>query len=64
MARLKTGTPPRLIASSINFKNLEIDVGDDDPDFFSVDTKRAYNSQIPCHTTWTNKKHIKLLESA
>ena len=34
MGRLKTGTPPRLDARSINFQNLEEQHADDEPYFF------------------------------
>ena len=35
IGRLKTGTPPRLDARTINFQNLEEHFADDDPYFFS-----------------------------
>ena len=40
IGRLKTGTPPRLDARTINFKNLEEQRADDDPYFFSFLTKK------------------------
>jgi len=56
LGRLKTGTPPRLDGSTINFKNLEIQHADTDPEFFSFLTKKTYNKQISCSVTYTNKK--------
>ena len=40
IGRLKTGTPPRLDARTINFKNLEKQFADDEPYFFSFLTKK------------------------
>ena len=56
MGRLKTGTPPRLDANTINFKNLEVQHADDDPYFFSFLTKKNINKQISCRMTYTNEK--------
>ena len=56
LGRLKTGTPPRLDGSTINFKNLEKQDADSDPEFFSFLTKKTYNKQIACSVTYTNKK--------
>ena len=56
IGRLKTGTPPRLDARSINFKNLEEQHADDKPYFFSFLTKKNINKQVSCRVTYTNKK--------
>ena len=60
IGRLKTGTPPRLDARTINFKDLEEQHADDDPYFFSFLTKKNFNKQISCRMTYTNKLFIKL----
>jgi len=56
LGRLKTGTPPRLDGSTINYKNLEKQDADNDPNYFSFLTKKTYNKQIACSVTYTNKK--------
>ncbi len=56
LGRLKTGTPPRLDARSINYKNLEEQFADQDPYFFSFLTKENLNKQISCRMTYTNEK--------
>ena len=55
MARLKTGTPPRILKDSIDFSILEKDKGDESPEFFSIETNKIYSKQLPCYTTWTNQ---------
>ncbi len=55
LGRLKTGTPPRLDGSTINYTNLEKQDADKDPEFFSFLTKKTYNKQISCSLTFTNK---------
>ena len=56
LARLKTGTPPRLDGTTIDYDNLEKQDADEDPEFFSFLTKKTYNKQIACSVTYTNKK--------
>ena len=56
IGRLKTGTPPRLDGSTINFNNLEKQDADTNPEYFSFLTKKTYNKQISCSVTFTNKK--------
>ena len=56
LGRLKTGTPPRLDGSTINYENLEKQDADTDPEYFSFLTNRTYNQQIVCSVTYTNKK--------
>ena len=61
IGRLKTGTPPRLDARTINFKNLEEQHADADPYFFSFLTKKNLNKQISCRMTYTNEKVHKII---
>ncbi len=56
LGRLKTGTPPRLDGSTINYDNLEKQNADAIPEFFSFLTKKIYNKQIVCSLTYTNNK--------
>ena len=56
LGRLKTGTPPRLDGSTINYENLEKQDADPDPEYFSFLTKKNYNKQIACSLTYTNEK--------
>jgi tRNA uridine 5-carboxymethylaminomethyl modification enzyme len=62
IGRLKTGTPPRLDARTINFENLEEQFADDDPYFFSFLTKKNFNKQVSCRMTYTNEKVHKIIE--
>ena len=61
IGRLKTGTPPRLDARTINFENLEEQHADDDPYFFSFLTKKNLNKQISCRMTYTNEEVHKII---
>ncbi|MEM6974080.1 MAG: tRNA uridine-5-carboxymethylaminomethyl(34) synthesis enzyme MnmG [Pseudomonadota bacterium] len=53
VGRLKTGTPPRLSARSIDFMALQKQPGDDDPVFFSFGTTAPMARQVPCYLTRT-----------
>ena len=55
LGRLKTGTPPRLDGSTINYRKLEIQHADKDPEYFSFLSNKTYNKQIACSITYTNK---------
>ena len=61
LGRLKTGTPPRLDARTINFENLEEQYADTDPYFFSFLTKKNLNKQISCRMTYTNEAVHKII---
>jgi tRNA uridine 5-carboxymethylaminomethyl modification enzyme len=56
VGRLKTGTPPRLSAATIDFSVLEKQFGDAVPKPFSADTTSIDRPQIPCHITSTNER--------
>jgi tRNA uridine 5-carboxymethylaminomethyl modification enzyme len=56
LSRLKTGTPPRLNADTINFKILTEHNGDDPPVPFSFMNRKVWinaEDQLPCHMTYT-----------
>ncbi|MHC4114836.1 MAG: tRNA uridine-5-carboxymethylaminomethyl(34) synthesis enzyme MnmG [Planctomycetota bacterium] len=61
LGRLKTGTPPRLDASTVDFDKLEIQHGDKEPKPFSFLTEKIDRRQIPCWITYTNEKIHSLL---
>lgn len=56
MGRLKTGTPPRLDARTIDFSKTEPQYGDDPPVPFSHSTEKITNPQLPCFITYTNSE--------
>ncbi len=61
LGRLKTGTPARLNADSINLDILEIQQGDAHPQPFSYLTKEITNPQINCYITHTNEQTHKII---
>jgi tRNA uridine 5-carboxymethylaminomethyl modification enzyme len=56
IARLKTGTPPRLDARAIDFKAFEEQPGDELPTPFSFSTKTITQRQISCYIGYTTQK--------
>ena len=57
VGRLKTGTPPRIDAKSVNFDGLQIQYGDTPTPVFSfIGKNEEHPQQIPCHITHTNEK--------
>ncbi len=56
--RLKTGTPPRILKSSIDFDKAKIELGDSEELTFSFDNEIFYDvkKQIPCHLIYTTPK--------
>jgi tRNA uridine 5-carboxymethylaminomethyl modification enzyme len=63
IGRLKTGTPPRLDAHSINWDILEKQPGDVCPKPFSAITKKIDIKQINCYITHTNNKTHNIIQS-
>ena len=62
IGRLKTGTPPRLDGTTINYENLEMQGADDNPSFFSYLTKNINAKQIACGITHTNDEVHRIIE--
>ena len=56
LGRLKTGTPPRLDARTINFDVTLPQPGDDPPPPFSYSTERIDRPQVLCYLTYTNSE--------
>lgn len=63
MGRLKTGTCPRVLASSIDFSVLEIQDGDTNPAPFSFRTKNWTPNQLPCYIAYTNTDTHNIIRS-
>jgi tRNA uridine 5-carboxymethylaminomethyl modification enzyme len=59
--RLKTGTPARLDATTIDYEKLEVQRGDSEPTPFSFMNNRIDRPQIPCWITYTNEKIHKVI---
>jgi tRNA uridine 5-carboxymethylaminomethyl modification enzyme len=56
LERFKTGTPPRLNGRTIDYDQLELQPGDDEPEPFSFLTDRLEVDQLPCFITYTNER--------
>ena len=56
LGRFKTGTPPRLLASSVDLSRFPEQPGDANPTFFSEDSVATVLAQVPCHVAYTNER--------
>ena len=63
LGRHKTGTPPRLRRSTIDFDGMEVQPGDDPPVPFSFRTERLDVEQLPCWTTRTNARTHEIIRA-
>lgn len=63
VGRLKTGTPARLDARTIDFSRLEPQYGDDPPLPFSLSTRSITMPQVPCHIAYTNPRSHDIIRS-
>lgn len=63
--RFKTGTPPRIKASSINYDVTEIQPGDEAPNHFSFSTSDEdyLKDQVPCWLTYTNPTTHEIIQN-
>jgi tRNA uridine 5-carboxymethylaminomethyl modification enzyme len=63
LSRLKTGTPPRILKSSIDFSKLEEQAGDTPAIPFSYLNEKIFVPQISCFITYTNKKTHEVIQN-
>ncbi len=63
LGRLKTGTPPRLDGTTIDWDQLEIQLGDPEPEFFSSMTTAVTAPQLPCHITRTTAETHRIIQA-
>lgn len=61
--RLKTGTPPRILKSSVDFSQLEEQAGDEQVIPFSFDTEKVDRPMVPCHIVYTNEKTHEIIKN-
>lgn len=54
LRRFKTGTPARVLRSSIDFTELDEQKGDEPPEAFSFETENLGENKVVCHISWTN----------
>ena len=61
VARLKTGTPPRILRSSVDFSRLTIQHGDTEIIPFSYDTISVDRPNVPCWLVYTNSETHRII---
>lgn len=65
--RLKTGTPPRVLSSSIDFSKTKYEAGSSDFLHFSEETKKEdvlpVEKQVPCYLTYTTDKTLEIIRN-
>ncbi len=62
--RLKTGTPARVAASSLDWDEMEVQDGDDEMLPFSFMVDSVDRPSIKCHVTWTNEETHQIIRDA
>ena len=63
LGRLKTGTVPRLLGSSIDYSVMEEQHGDNPPRPFSFDSPGIPLRQLPCHVTYTTERTHEIIRT-
>ena len=61
LRRFKTGTPARVLRSSIDFSELEVQKGDEPPQPFSYEMENLGENKVECHISWTNDETKKII---
>ncbi len=63
LRRFKTGTPPRISRSSIDFSKMEEQTGDAEITPFSFETKGELQNRVSCYLTYTNEKTHEIIRA-
>lgn len=63
LRRFKTGTPPRVKSSTIDYSKTEEQPGDEHPRAFSFDTVDMMLDQLPCWLTYTNETTHEIIQA-
>ncbi len=63
IGRLKTGTPARVDARTIDFEKMIVQPGDENPSFFSFLPNRPIREQYPCYLTRTTEKTHEIIRN-
>ena len=61
LRRFKTGTPARVLRSSIEFTDLEVQAGDEPVTPFSYETEGELQNKEVCYVSWTNDRTKKVI---
>ena len=61
VGRLKTGTPPRVHADSVDFSKMEVQAGDSEILPFSFFTDKIDRPTVDCYITYTNSESHKII---
>lgn len=61
LRRFKTGTPPRVNRRSIDFSQMELQPGDEDPEPFSFRTEHKVENRAVCYLTYTNEETHRII---
>ena len=61
LRRFKTGTPPRIHRSSVDFSKMEVQTGDDAPLPFSFTTEQMPENRAVCYLTYTNAETHRII---
>ena len=61
LRRFKTGTPPRVNARTVDFSQMELQRGDDEPLPFSFETEHVPENRAVCYLTYTNEETHRII---
>ena len=65
VGRLKTGTPPRIDGTTIDYEKCDVQFGDKPVPVFSfIGNENEHPKQIPCHITYTNESTHEIIRSS